>query len=98
MGKFLYTDDKIKISYYEPTFDEHVLNLCNNSITLLQRGVLEELARTSREEFKFKLHAIDFDFDYSLKELNISYAEVGFAIAQARVNELEEELSKAYSH
>ncbi len=97
MGKNLYDSKKIKINYFRDLIDEHDLIIGDKHI-LLQRGVLEELAGTSSEEFKFKLHAINPDFDYSLKELNISYAEVGFAIAQARVNELEEELSKAYSH
>ncbi|MEK6823854.1 MAG: hypothetical protein AABY06_02350 [Nanoarchaeota archaeon] len=97
MRKELYSDQKIKVTYFRDLIDEHDLIIGDKHI-LLQRGVLEELARTSSEEFKFKLHAIDPDFNYSLKKLNLSYAEIGFAIAQARVNELEEELSKAYSH
>ena len=97
MGKELYSDKKIKVAYFRDLIDEHDLIIGNKHI-LLQRGVLEELARTSSEEFKFKLHAINPDLNYSLKELNISYAEVGFAIAKARISELEEELSEAYSH
>ncbi|MDP3992151.1 MAG: hypothetical protein U1B79_01400 [Candidatus Pacearchaeota archaeon] len=81
---------KIRISS-DSDADVHRLVIGGKYLIVLERGVLEELSRTSAEELKGKLDAVNPDSAYFLEKANLTYEAVGFAIAQARLIELERE-------
>lgn len=89
----LYEGRKMKITY-QPKADAHNLVIGDNLI-VLERGVLEELSRTPIEGLTAKLNAINPLSEDIFKKENITYEAIGFAIAQARIIELEEELRDA---
>ena len=110
MTDILYDDRKIKVSYFRDSFEEHSLYSFGNH-TLLQRGALEELAKTHPKELETKLNAIDssfHDFVYrhleskrrdnralgpvSIRDMREIYSDVGLALAQARIKELENQV------
>lgn len=96
MRRILYIDEEIKISYFVDSKKEHFLKIGDQS-AILKKGVLEELSRTFTEDLSHKLEVINHKFNEALLENNnISYSEVGFAIAKARIKELEYKLLEAY--
>ena len=92
----LYEGRKIRI-IYQPEADAHHLIIGENLI-VLERGILDELSRTSPEGLEMKLDAVNPSSDYILKSEGLTYEAVGWAIAQARLVELEDELNYAYSN
>lgn len=88
--EILYDDGRIKI-VYQPGRDGHGL-IIGNQFLFLDRGILEELARTSSRGLIPKFNSIDSSFGYIFEREGLSYPTVGLAIAQARIKELENEL------
>jgi len=113
-GDFLYNDGKIRISYLEKSPEDHNLFIRDSygcvSRFLLQRGILEELAKTPPKDLKNKLNAIDPVFhDFAMRSfwptkspiavtagnMDIFYRDLGFALTQARITELERLFTEA---
>ncbi|MDD5416991.1 MAG: hypothetical protein PHU12_03370 [Candidatus Aenigmarchaeota archaeon] len=86
----LYKDKNIEIGYFQDSFEDHVLIINQETQFILQRGVLEELARTSRDTLLLKLNAIDPMLPYTLNEEKISADYLQVALAQAHIKELDE--------
>src|SRR3989338_389963 len=104
---FLYDSEKIKITYFKDSFEEHSL-IVGGVHFLLQRGVLEELARTPIIELRRKLSAIisdinhfttaeekptGRDIDHVALKSSVYYHELDFALKQARIKDLENQIS-----
>ncbi|MEK6811973.1 MAG: hypothetical protein AABX76_00260 [Nanoarchaeota archaeon] len=85
---FLYDDGRIRINYFGGDPEEHSFKIGMYS-SLFQRGVLEELAKTKPSELRPKLHAIDSMIEHSMAHYDLSYENVGYALMQARIKELE---------
>lgn len=92
--EILYDDGKIKV-VYQPERDGHGLIL-DGQLIFLDHGVLEELARTSRRDLISKFNSVYPDFGYIIGSAGLSYETIGLVIAQARISELENELSSSY--
>lgn len=89
----LYDDGKVKVSYFKDLVDEHVLHIGDQGF-ILQRGILEELARTPISSIRSKLSAIDPNIDSALLLANIFYHEIDFALKQTRIRELETQVNE----
>ena len=91
----LYDDGRIKV-VYNTKRDLHFLTMGSNSV-VLDRGILDDLAHTSRgHDFRNKFEAVDPTIEHILESQHLTYDTVGFVIAQARLRELEAELSQVY--
>ena len=90
---FLYNDGRIKVNYFGGDPEEHSFSIGIVSF-LFQRGVLEELARTKPSELKPKLYAIDDMIEPSMKKYNLTYEDVGYVLTQARIKDLETQVSE----
>ncbi len=93
----LYEDERLRVTYL-PRVDLHNLVIDGDYLITLDRGVLEELAKTSFTELRRKLDTIDPSFIHYqwLKGPPLSSERIGYAISQARIKELEDELHAAY--
>lgn len=89
----LYDDGKVKVSYFKDLVDEHVLHIGDQGF-ILQRGILEELARTPIVNIQRKLSAIDSNIDPALIRSEIFYHEVDFALKQAHIKDLETQVNE----
>ena len=85
----LYDVGKIKI-VYQLERDGHGVFI-DGQFIFLARGVLEELARTPGRDLIYRLNLVDDGFGYILEREGITPIALGFAIAQARISELEKE-------
>ncbi|MEK6847511.1 MAG: hypothetical protein AABX50_00095 [Nanoarchaeota archaeon] len=98
----LYEDPRLKISYF-PERDLHSLLIDGNYSINLDRGILEELSKTPLTELRNKIDILDPSFiNYPWSKLGwkispLSSERIGYAISQARIKELEDELRAAYS-
>ena len=91
-------DEKIKITYSNLSFQEYLLVL-GPSHFFLGKGVLEELARTPIAEIKEKLNSIDPSIDGAAFNVQVGYTDLDFALKQARINDLEKQVSNlTHSH
>jgi len=86
----LYDDGQIRINHYEKSPECHEMRITKpeEKYVLLQRGVLEDLARTSRKNLKRKLAVINPPLAYFLEENKLVDA-VGLAVSQAYIEETE---------
>lgn len=91
---FLYDDGRIRINYFGGLPEQHSLTIGDNPF-LLQRGVLGELAKTKPSELRPKLYAIDSMIEHSMAHYDLSYENVGYALMQARITELERLFTEA---
>ena len=90
----LYDIGKIKI-VYQPSRDGHGIFI-DGQLVFLARGILEELSRTPGKDLIHKLNLVDDGLGYILEREGITPITLGLAIAQARISELENELSSSY--
>lgn len=94
----LYDDGRVRISYLnESIHDEHSLFIGKGSF-ILQRGILEELAKTKPSELKPKLRAIDDMIEFSMGEHGLSHNDMGYALAQERIRDLEIQLLESFPY
>ncbi|MBU3896844.1 MAG: hypothetical protein KJ697_02840 [Nanoarchaeota archaeon] len=88
-SKPLYEDNKIKIGYFQNSAEDHTMIIKESNMQfILQRGVLEELSKTSRDRLIDKLSAIDPMFPHLLDERKISQDYLQIVLAQAHINEI----------
>ena len=74
--KPLYQDDKLKIDFFENSIDDHVLYIKDKSGKefqfIIQRDILQELAKTPRGGIESKIYAFD-----ELILVRMGQAEIG---------------------
>ena len=89
MPQILYKDSKIQIEVYHRDEDSHILRI-NHQSYLLQRGILNELSRTTgRHNIERKLNTVDDRILLQLEEDSVDPNDLYLALAQARITELE---------
>ena len=91
-------DPRLKV-IYSPERDLHSLIIDGDYSNNLEDGVLEELCKTPFSDLRNKLDIIDpsfIHFQWS-KGHPLSSERIGYAISQARIKELEDELRDANS-
>ena len=95
--RVLYSDGKITISQRESIEDHNlVLVGVRGGYCLLQRGVLDDFARKEGIRLREGLAAMNDSFLFALEHTDISLDYLGRALAQAKIKELEYQLSDAY--
>ena len=89
----LYQDEKLKIEYLPNSHEDHLVYIRESSGEeyryVIQRGILEELARTARGGIENKLQWSNQDLLFVLKKENISVDALHIAICQAYAEEKE---------
>jgi hypothetical protein len=89
--RILYQDNFIIISMRDRDLTEHNVSV-GDAYCLLQKGVLEDLSkRREIGSFARSLQTVNYDFALKLKEQRFSLENLAWAMAKARMNELERE-------
>lgn len=90
----LYQDEQLKIDYYKPSPEDHLIWIKDNTgketAYILQRGILEELARTPRGGIERKINTVNDMILFHLKKEGISVDGLHVAICQAYAAEEEQ--------
>ena len=94
---FLYHNGNVHVSYFRNSVEDHVLNIAGYSI-ILQRGVLDDLARSTLSGLRAKLMAIDPLFNDLLEKNFVDLTRVGAAVVSARFNERQLEEKAFYGN
>ncbi|MBS3094166.1 hypothetical protein J4474_00735 [Candidatus Pacearchaeota archaeon] len=84
--KPLYQDSRIKVDYLPNAIEDHELITDDGDgpYLILQRGILEQCARTSRDRFPELIERItNFTFTPSLNESGLTLDSIHVAICQA---------------
>ena len=92
----LYEDGQIVIHYCMNHNGAHILNIGDGSY-FLDAGILDDLATTPRGDLTGKLDSVNPAIVRDARQHGMSVDSIGMALAQARVRELEKELSNARS-
>ena len=96
-NRVLYRDGRITISQRDSIEDHDlVLEGVRGGYCLLQRGVLDDFARRDGIRLREGLAVMNDSFLFALERTNISLDYLGRALAQAKMKELEYQLSDAY--
>jgi len=88
--KVLYKDDRITIAQTNVPGEHDVI--AGISHCYLSRGILEQLCTKDASGLRNDLYNVNSDFLFSLRHQRISLEQLGWAIAKARINELEQEV------
>jgi len=87
----LYQDNRLTISYWPNSVDDYQLIIKGKdgeeTMQILQRGVLEELAKTPRERLEIKLDAINPILPRLLQKEEINKDWLHVALCQAHIEE-----------
>jgi hypothetical protein len=94
MAEMLYEDKQLKVQF-DPKIEGHWLQIKDTSY-FIPRGILQEAARTRREELEDKLNNLNPQILFAARWVGLSVDAIGYALSQARVEELEKELSASY--
>ena len=95
--RVLYRDSKITISQRESIEDHNlVLEGVRGGYCLLQHGILDDLAKRDDVRLREGLAVMNDSFLFELEHTDISLDYLGRALAQAKIKELEYQLSDAY--
>ena len=90
--KPLYQDSRIKVDYLPDCHEDHGLAIDEGgergAFLVLQRGVLEELARTNRDGLPSKITTMNSIFLYALERTGLTLDAIHVAICQARMEEV----------
>ena len=93
-GDFLYKIVGIGVAYRSEKEKGHNLNIGPREYHL-QRGRLDEFAKTPMGELEPKLRAWDKRALFELEEVGLSIDQLHFVLLQARIRELEEMMSSS---
>lgn len=89
--KPLYEDEQIKIDYLPSSIEDHLLYIKEKSGEesryLMERGILSELARTSRGGIERKIATINQSILFTLREEKIGIDGLHVALCQAYAEE-----------
>ena len=92
-SNFLYEDVNFKVEF-DPGKRSHWLYVVGMSSHYLQEGIFEELAETSLDGLEDKLDAVDRLIMHSVREAGFHTVNVAYALSQARIVELQQELEE----
>lgn len=91
--KPLYKTENFKVEYNPHSHEDHILYIKNEPFHI-PRGVLDELSRTKEiSQIERKLNAMNDRIVYFLKENQLDVSDLALVFTQAKIFELEEEVS-----
>ena len=86
----LYEDPDLKIAVFTKDPESHEIHILKSGMRyLLQRGILRELATTSRERLEDKLNRVNHAILDDARQYGLNADSIGLAIAQAYIEEEE---------
>jgi hypothetical protein len=94
MADPLYKDKQLSVQVCANA-DGHILSFGNNNY-FFDRSLLKDLTQTPRGSLENKLELVNPGIMINAQENGLTADSIGVALAQARIAELEEELSHAY--
>ena len=86
----LYEDEDIKITSFYRDPESHTIHILKpGNRYILNRGVLKELATTSRDDLEKKINEMNSSILHDARKYGLSVDSIGMAIAQAYIEEEE---------
>lgn len=88
-SEFLYEDDKLRIGYLPDSPEDHLLYVGDGKEFeyIIQRGILGEMARTSRGGIERMINQFNYNILHAIGEVGVSVDGLHVAICQAQMEE-----------